>query len=238
MNVNDRVYVVDWNKVYGGSRSINREDNPFKWTTKLYDYSTKDFHTESIYEDNLTQKGTINKREPRKKIGTIHKYLDYVYEIKEIIQHPTKEDETVCLIASTHTDKDWMKCYVQINPLGLSFLHPDDYNKEKKEALKRSFLGKFTHQHIRACNKKPDKFPEDLLEIMYDKNDRVLFGSSMIRGKVKYPYIPGIFMTDGIPYLLGWEISYDGKGNSDLPATVTFTTFDELQKIFLNNKFK
>jgi len=80
-------------------------------------------------------------------------------------------------------------------------------------------------------------FPKNKLKIVYDKDDNVLFGSSMTKGKVMYKYIPGEFMENGNRYILSSSIKYDGKGNYDLPEDAEIIDYYDLHKTFIDNVF-
>lgn len=80
--------------------------------------------------------------------------------------------------------------------------------------------------------------PKTLLAAsVYDSNDNVLFGSHYVKGKVHYDYIDGEYTKDGIPFIVCVGISYDGKGNSDLPKDSIIMPFKDLPKMFPNNQF-
>jgi hypothetical protein len=80
-------------------------------------------------------------------------------------------------------------------------------------------------------------FPAKLMKFVYDRNDSVLFGSNMVKGKVHYNYIDGEYTVDGIPFIVSVGIDYDGKGNADLPADALIMDFKDLPKMFPNNQF-
>lgn len=79
--------------------------------------------------------------------------------------------------------------------------------------------------------------PNYILKKVYDTDDNVLFGSSMTKGKVAYNYIPAEHMEDGVDRIVHTSISYDGKGNADLPEDAELMAFEELPKRFTNNEF-
>jgi len=89
---------------------------------------------------------------------------------------------------------------------------------------------KYTKETSKTC-------PANLLKKVYDADDNVLFGSSMVKGKVSYNYIPGELMDTGVPYIVNTTISYDGIGNKDLPKDSIIMAFSELPNMFTNNKF-
>ena len=79
--------------------------------------------------------------------------------------------------------------------------------------------------------------PNNQLKKVYDKDDNVLFGSRMVKGKVSYNYVPAELMTTGRPFIVNSSISYDGKGNVDLPKDAIIKEFTELPEMFPDNQF-
>jgi hypothetical protein len=79
--------------------------------------------------------------------------------------------------------------------------------------------------------------PHNLLKIVYDKDDNVLFGSRKIKGRVEYNYVPAELMENGNPYIISSSISYDGKGNINLPQDAKIMSFNELPAMFPDNEF-
>ena len=82
-----------------------------------------------------------------------------------------------------------------------------------------------------------EKAPESLRKIVYDKDDNVLFGSRMTKGKVKYAYIPAEHMESGVDFIVKVSIDYDGKGNKGLPKDAEKMHFEDLYKRFTTNEF-
>lgn len=244
MNIGDIVFVVNWKKEYSDIRKWNYETN--KWEsqfpikTELPNYSGTQFHWENKYENNLTKKGTINKKEPRKLVEKIPVYKNYKWEIIEIFKHPkagklhydldkyTQEqldiwkdysrytEENLLLLASTHTDVEVLKCYIVIEESGVSKLTPEQYNNMQFNAMIEFNLGKWDRNQLNSY-KDIEKVPSEIKSKFYDEDDKVLFGNSMSRGLVTYNYLDGKFSTDGKPIYLGCDVLYDGKGNSNLP---------------------
>ncbi len=89
---------------------------------------------------------------------------------------------------------------------------------------------KYTPETAKQC-------PEKDLKQVYDTDDNVLFGSRYIKGKVAYDYIPGELMESGIPYIVNSSITYDGKGNADLPKDALIMPFEKLPEMFPENQF-
>jgi hypothetical protein len=254
--IGDFVYVIDWMEVYSklcGGNGI------FEWDIEIPLYSSVDFFWKFNYEDNLTQKGTINKREPRKLKEKIPVYKDFKYEILDYRIHPKAGEymqaenvrnanpidkypechskytyEPIYLLASIDNETYPHRCFVEVNEAALSLLNPDQYADKEFSALKHFNYKKWSIDKMEEVRK---SFPEELRKVAYDKNDSVLFGSSVIKGKVMYHYIPAEFTVDNVPFVLYTSISYDGKGNIDLPKDSLIIDFSELPKMFKNNKF-
>lgn len=236
VEIGDKVFVIDWGKMYSSFNQYTEDGirSIFGWKTKIPDNSHISCHWKFEYEPNLTLKGTVNKREPRKLKSKTPVYKDYKYEVLEMIPHPNHPEITVCLISSIHTDKEWMKCYVQVSEDALSFLTPEQFADEAFNALKEFHKGRYAVEGPIPFKELPEQF----LKKIYDVNDNVLFGSNYVKGKVSYNYIDGFFTKDGIPFLTGCEILYDGIGNADLPEGTIFMQFNNLHKMFPNNEFK
>ena len=110
-------------------------------------------------------------------------------------------------------------------------LTPEEYNISKKE----HYIN--LHKGLYNINNSKD-FPKDLLKKVYDKNDNVLFGSNMTKGKVYYQNIDKIFTKNNIPIIVNSGCTYDGIGNKDLPPDTEFTTYEELKLVFTENQFQ
>lgn len=251
------VYVVNWNKHYSDILKWNSESRVrecvFPIKTKLPDYCDISNHWEYIYEPNLTLKGTVNKREPKKLVEKIPSYKNYKWEILETFKHPkagklyydldnyTQEqldhwkdysrytEENLLLLASTHTDKDWMKCYIIIEESGVSKLTPKQYEDNKFNAFIESNLKKWDRN---TCVK--NDIPKEIISRFYDVNDRVLFGSSWVKGLVSYEYLESKYTTDGKPLYICCSISYDGKGNDGVEDKSLIKDFNYI-KNYINN---
>lgn len=248
MKLKDKVYVIDWSKSYSDNSKYNNEtkeyENVLPFKTVIPKYSEVRHHWKYIYEDNLTLKGTINKREPKKLVEKLPIYKDFKYEIVEIIKHPkageyyfNEEDrlrfkdydkypsENILLLKSTHKEEDWQKCWVIINEKGVSTLTPEQYTDAKFNALVESNLRKWDRN---AMNKKD--IPETLISKIYNEDDNVLFGSCYTKGKVSFHYLDGKYSTDGKHIYLHSSILYDGEGNSTLPKDAIIMSFNNIKK--------
>ncbi len=246
MKIRDKVYVVDWGKRYSVHKVWNNikgeSEKIFPFKTDIPDFSTIEYHWEYKYEPNLTLKGTVNKREPKKLVAKIPIYKDYKWEVLEIIKHPKAgefiqseevrkdwedkggmdnkyTEENILLLASTHTKVSWKRCYVIIEESGVSKLTPEQY-KSKKAENKRKKAEKFIELNLGKWDRNTlvkDDIPNEIISRFYDKNDNVLFGSSMVKGLVSYEYIDGKFSTDGKHIFIRSSVFYDGYGNSRCP---------------------
>lgn len=249
MKIGDLVYVVDWGKHYSDITKWNQDsqkrESIFPIKTELPDYCGIDHHWKFVYEPNLTLKGTVNKREPRKLKEKIPEYKNYKWEVLEIFKHPKAgqfyyneeqrerwkdydkyTENDLVLLASTHTDKDWMKCYIVIEDTGVSFLTPQQFADEQFNAMIEANLGKWDKESVGKFGKNP---PDEIVSSFFDRNDNVLFGSSMVKGKVEYRYLEGKFSKDGKPIYLGCSISYDGKGNEGVEDKSRIKSFQYIK---------
>lgn len=218
MNVGDKVYVVNWGKHYSQITRRNSEtkeiENIFPIQTKLPPYCGISHHWKYVYEPNLTLKGTVNKREPKKLVEKIPVYKDYKWEVLEIFKHPETgksgyTEENLLLLASTHTDKNHMKCYIIIEEGGVSLLTPEQYKDANFKAFIQANLKKYDKTNFKDA-------PDEIISVYYDKDDNVLFGSCMVKGLVSYRYLESRFTKDEKPLYIGWEITY-GKSLEDVP---------------------
>lgn len=237
MGKKELFYVVDWGKHYSNISKWNNETKKreciFPIKTELPNYCGIEHHWKYRYEPNLTLKGTINKREPTKLVEKIPIYKNYKWEIMETFKHFNGEiEKSLLLLASTHTDKDWDKCYIIIEEEGISKLTPEQYankqfdvNTEINLNIIKANLGIWNRNTI---NKK--QIPEIIISRFYDENDNVLFGSSVVKGLVSYRYLEGKFSTDNKPIYIGSEIKYDGKGNSECPNPELIKPFTYIKK--------
>lgn len=256
----DKVFVIDWGKHYSSFTKWvdNQKQKIFPWKTELPDYSGIDHHWEYKYKPKLTLKGVPFKNGERELVSKKPVYKDYKYEVLEVYQNPNYGELTfdavkfygaghekakasnndyddtkfIYLLASTHTDNDWQKCHAQIGEEGLSLLTPQQFADKEFNALKTYHKKRWTPE-IREIAQK--EFPKELIKSVYDKNDRVLFGSATTKGKVHYDYIPGEFMSTGRDFILSVGVDYDGKGNDDLPEGSRMASFNELKKLFPDN---
>lgn len=221
-NINDKVFVINWGCQYS---KICSSKPVFTWNTTIPDYSSIDFFWENKYEPNLTLKGTINKREPKKLVERLPIYKNFKYIIQEFQQY---EDRVIYLIKSDEG------CFVEIGEKGLSILSIEQYLLKEFNALKEFHKGKWGIEDRERAQK---EFPKELLGIVYDKNDTVLFGSSYTKGRIEYHFIPAEYTKANIPIIISSSCCYDGKGNKDLPNDAILMYFNELPSVFKLNKF-
>ena len=90
MNIGDKVFVIDWGKHFSKFTywENNKETTFINWETEIPNYSGIDHFWEYKYEPNLTLKGTVNKREPRKLVEKIPIYKNFKWTVLEIKSHP------------------------------------------------------------------------------------------------------------------------------------------------------
>lgn len=207
MNIKDKVFVSDWDKQY--SNIYRWEDNiksvVWGWKTIIPDYSGTDHHWEYTYEPNLTLKGTVNKREPRKLVSKSPKFKNFEYTIEEISSKPN--GKLIYLLSSKEG------CWIQIGEGGICTLSTEEQAKVKHlESEKR--LQALATQNLNKWSVKSDlkQFPKELLKYLYDTNQRTMFGSQITTAIIRYPYIPKEYTINGNDLCLGWEQDYNGIG--------------------------
>lgn len=227
---NRLVYVIDWGKQYSTLTRVNNEtnemENIFPIKTILPNYCGVEYHWKCVYEPNLTLKGTVNKKEPTKLVEKIPVYKNYKWEILETFKHPSGyTDENLLLLASTHTDVDYNKCYIVIGESGVSELTPKQYLDKQFNAIIESNLNKWDRKTLNR-----DRIPEEIISRFYDKDDNVLFGSSMTKGLVSYEYLDSKFSIDGKPIFIRSSVLYDGEGNSKCPNPELIKPFSWIKK--------
>lgn len=119
--------------------------------------------------------------------------------------------------------------YFQRGETGLSKLHPEKYELNQRKKLELQNKKKWSINDT-------EKFPKELIRYYYDVNQNVLFGSKIIKGIVKYPYIPKQFTKNGNPICLGVSILYNETG-CDL-SDKQIINWKDLKEIFPENTFK
>lgn len=228
LKVKDKVYVKDWGKQYI-SIFDNKGEYFFGWKTKIPSYSNTDFHFKCIYKDNLTLKGTINKREPQILVERVPEFKNFQYVIEEMTT--TKDNALIYLLSSKQG------CWVQIGENGISTLTLKEQNKVKHlENEERLQCLAFENLSKWDINVKKSDFPKELLKYLYDTNQNTLFGSVMTKAIIKYPYIAKEYTVNGNDICLGWEQNYNGVG-CDLTDKNTIS-WNELKERFPENKFE
>ena len=236
MKIGDKFYVSDWREQYTSFyRWVNGvKQSIWDWKSKVPDYSSTDFHWKFVYEPNLTLKGTVNKREPKKLVKKIPVFKNYEYELVEFKNNDRNDEykDIICLLKSNEG------CWIQIGNKGLSTLTLEDQEKVKHleqekrlQALAKDNLGKWT------INVKKDEFPRELIKYLYDTDQRTCFGSSSPNTKaiIRYPYIPKEYTINGNDICLGWEQDFNGIG-CDL-SDKEVISWNELPKRFPENRF-
>jgi hypothetical protein len=222
-NIGDKVYIKDWGKHY-------RSTEWFNWKTIIPTYTSIDFNYEFIYEDNLTLRGTINKREPKKLKEKIPTYKNYEYVIIETILHP-KNGKNICLC------KFEEKCYIAVDIEALCSLTPEEQIKVK-HLEKENYLQALAFDNLNkwTIDSNIKEFPKELLKYLYDRNQTTQFGAIYTEAIIKYPYIAKEYTINGNDICLGWEQLYNGVGcNLTDKETISWS---ELPKRFPENKFQ
>lgn len=176
-------------------------------------YSSPTFFTESIYyvKPTRSKEGVLKEK--------IFHYKNFQYEVVEFTEHPEEPGLYIYHLKSLKKNNHYGfgECHVEIDENGISKSSLKDFHKSKW-LITDDFK----------------KFPKELLKYLYDKNQTTLFGSITTKATIKYRYIPKEYMKNNIPFLIGWEQSFDGS--CDLKDKET-TTWEELRKIFTENKF-
>ena len=240
MKIGDYVFVVDWDKQYTTVTKWNNEtqkrENIFPIKTEIPDYSATNFHWEGKYEPNLTLKGTVNKREPRKLVEIIPIYKSYKWEVLEVFKHPkagkpfyTLEEynqeycytkENLLLIASVHSDNN-IRCYVVIEETGVSKLTPEQFEQHGKSIIESLNLNKWDRNNLTK-----EDIPKEIISCFYDEDDKVLFGTKFTKGLVCYNYLDAKYSVDNKPIYLGSTVTYDGIGNAGCPNPELIKDFE------------
>ena len=203
--------LINWLKVWN-----LREVSKYFPTVDIPDYGDKGFFVENCYIDNITKKGTINKRNPRIYIGKkIYKYKSFEYEI--IAESKLSNGKEVVLVASTHTDVFRLKCFVVTTKDNL-------YNGEKQ------LIQKLQYDRKDILELKNNELPKEVLGVLYDFDDNVLVGSSMIKGLVSYNFIKPEYSKDKKPIYLSCTVNYDGVGNNQLKDKSLIKDFENIKR--------
>lgn len=229
-NTGDSVFVVRWGHRYS---SIGGGRNVFEWKTEIPDYSSIDFHYEIIREP-LNRSGKPWKRPYDAPVKErIARWKNYKWEIVEWRNHPEEGKDIIYLLRSI--DRPEHPCFVEMGEDGISLLTPEQFKDAAFNALVEAHRRKYSVDD-RNTSKMKD-FPQELFGKIYDINDNVLFGSSYIKGKVYYEYVPKEYTVDDVPFINTVGIHYDGIGNADLPADAVKVAWSELKTLFPNNQF-
>lgn len=239
MKLNSKVYVSNWMQIYSTFRKWNIEkqimETVFPWKTKLPEYINQSNDT-VVYVPKLTQKGLPFKDGSKIEVSREQTHKSYEYTIREMLQHPNDSETTICLISSNHADDDWNKVWAQIDIKALTTLTIEEQEslkhlqKEKYlQALAKNNLGKW------KLGDNLKDFPKELLQIFYDEDQKVLFGSFMTGGVVTYNIIPREYTVDNVALYFSSSVLYNGEG-CDLSNKSTIT-WEKLSKMCSNQKF-
>lgn len=208
MSIGDKVFVSDWGKQYSTFYKWikGKRITVWEWKSHIPDYSDTSFHWKYIYEPNLTLKGTVNKREPKKLASKEAVFKSFEYTIEEVI---IKEDSTKIYLLSSSEG-----CWIQIGEGGLSTLTVEEQEKvkhlEKERYLQALAVQNLNKWDIETAN--INTFPKELLKYLYDTNQVTQFGAGTTLAIIKYPYISKEYTVKGNDICLGWEQSYNGVG--------------------------
>lgn len=224
MKIGDKVYVSNWGKQYSDFYRWNngKKELIWEWKTNIPNYSSTMCHWKIITEPILTQKGKPYKDGSTKVVDRIPLFKNYEYTI---LEKTTREDgEVICLLSSNHTEVEPLKCFVQIGEKGLTTL-----SKEEQEAVQHleheKYLQALAKMNLNKWSIDHDlrEFPKELLKVLYDKDQRVLFGSSMTKGIVTYNFIPKEYTINGNNLYVSTTVDYNGKGcNLTGKKTISF----------------
>lgn len=240
-NIGDRVFVINWGNQYtqiGSSRGVFWKDD-----SRIDPYSGVDFFQKIIREP-LTKAGKPGKRPyDAPIIRREYPWRNFKWEILDFMAYPKYDKQEyntpyVYLLKSIdHAQYGFsldFPCTCEIGEQGLSFLTLEQYKDNEFNSLKEAHLGQWS---IERMIKEGNTFPTELLKKVYDTDDNVLFGSSIVKGKVYYTYIAAEYTTTGNPYIINVGIDYDGKGNKDLPKDTILIPYHNLPTMFPDNKF-
>lgn len=241
MNVNDKVFVVDWGKQYTSIYKWveNKRVCVFPIKTVLPDYCGTEFHWKYTYEPNLTKKGTVNKLEPKKLVSKEPAYMDYKWTVLEVFKHPNAGEPFYPNDPSSgrYSEGDLLLlaaeqgCYIIIEASGVSRLTPEQYADEQFKAVIEANLSKWDRANLSKWDraKLGSKIPDEIKSVFYDEDDNVLFGSIMTKGLVSYTFIEGKFSTDGKPIYLHSSVDYNRNGNHSCPNPKLIKPFKEIK---------
>lgn len=231
--IGDKVFVSDWGKLFTNIyRWVKgKRELVFSWNTIIPDYTSTDFHWKFIREPKLTLKGKPFKDGSTVVKESIPLYKDYEYTVLEKTERG--DGKVIYLLSSNHTEIESLKCYVQILEGGITQLTPQEQKQVKEEKIGVQKLA-LRKNHLGRWRKEDDvrEFPEELLEVLYDEDQRVCFGSDFpnTKGIVKYFYIPKEYCFEEKPIYSHSLVIYNGVGcNLTDKNTITWR---DLQKMF------
>lgn len=75
----------------------------------------------------------------------------------------------------------------------------------------------------------------------YDIDQGALCGNSIKKASIFYGYLPAELMEDGVPFMLGWEMAFDGGAAQKAAVEkgdAMCMRYENLKTVFTNNTFE
>lgn len=223
-SIGDKVFVSDWGKHYSTKfKYVDSIKTPvFNWNIEFPDFYDNDtsFHISREYTPKLTLKGQPFKDGSKILVSETHDYKNYEYEIIDRIIY---NDSIIYLLMSEK------RCIVQIGEKGLSTLTIKE-QEELKVVSHNNYIKALAKDNLSKWSITDDlsKFPSELIKVLYDTGQKVLFGSSYTKGIVTYQYIDKMFTIKNRDILISTSVDYNGEGCSlEGKETITFSQAKE-----------
>jgi hypothetical protein len=227
--IGDKVYLIDDMKIYTTGQDFveGKWVNLFDFQTPIPNFNCRPHNFMSREtRPKLTKQGKPYKNGEREVVSRKKVYFDWTYTVIEIAEHPDKKTPIYLIKPKENTE-----ALFQVMKGAISFQTREENENRKRLEFENTHLGKWEPDTNTRKN-----FPEELKEKIYDKDQRVLFGSSWTKGIVYYVYAPGKYMKTGRDFILYSGIDYNGKG-CDLTGKRS-AYFHELAKLFPDNTFE